>query len=77
MSDPLRSREAGEGASIDPEPAAPRNEPPRAPRWVRVSAIIAGILILLVVIVMLTGVGGGHGPGRHIGAPGASPSGGR
>ncbi len=45
-------------------------EPPRypdtggLPRWVKVSAIIAIILGLLVVITMLIG-GGGHGPGRH------------
>ena len=37
---------------------------PGAPRWVKVSAIIAGVLILLVVIALL--VGGDHGPGRHL-----------
>jgi hypothetical protein len=41
------------------------NEPPRAPRWVKVSAIVVGVLILLVVIVMLAGLGGDHGPARH------------
>lgn len=46
--------------------------PPRAPRWVKVSAIIVGVLILLVVIVKLTGLGGDHGPGRHTGAGGAA-----
>ncbi len=39
--------------------------PPQAPRWVKVSAIIAAVLILLVVIVKVTGLGGEHGPGRH------------
>ncbi|UGY91285.1 hypothetical protein [Streptomyces gobiensis] len=32
------------------------------------SGIIVGVLILLVVIVKLTGLGGDHGPGRHTGA---------
>lgn len=34
------------------------------PRWVKVSALIAGILILVVVAVMLL-TGGEHGPARH------------
>jgi hypothetical protein len=33
------------------------------PRWVKVSGIIALVLILLVLIVLL--VGGNHRPGRH------------
>jgi hypothetical protein len=36
------------------------------PRWVKVSAIIGGVLVLLVVILLFTGIGGPHGPGRHI-----------
>jgi len=39
---------------------------PGTPRWVKVSAIVVGILVLLVVILMVTGVGGPHGPGRHM-----------
>ncbi|MET9513878.1 hypothetical protein [Streptomyces sp. NPDC002994] len=41
----------------------------------KVSAIIVGVLILLAVIVKLTGLGGEHGPGRHMGANGALPAG--
>jgi hypothetical protein len=41
---------------------------------VKVSAIIVGVLILLVVIVKLTGLGGDHGPGRHTGASSAPPA---
>ena len=37
----------------------------RTPRWVKVSGIIAILLILLVVITMLIS-GGEHGPGRHM-----------
>ncbi|MFJ5958158.1 hypothetical protein ACIQC5_19645 [Paenarthrobacter sp. NPDC092416] len=41
------------------------------PRWVKISAIAAGVLVLIVVAVMLLS-GGEHGPGRHgvgIGSP--------
>ncbi len=44
---------------------------PGTPRWVKVSGIIAFILVLLVVVLLVTGLGGpgNHGPNRH------SPSG--
>lgn len=61
----------------DPTPASP---PPRRavgggpehrmPRWVKVVAVVVGVLIVLVVAVMLFG-GGNHGPGRHLSAPAA------
>ncbi|WP_431922339.1 hypothetical protein [Nonomuraea jabiensis] len=41
----------------------------------KASAIIVGALILFVLIVKLTGLGGEHGPGRHMGAGGSSPTG--
>lgn len=40
--------------------------PPSTPRWVKVSGIIVLTLILLFSILKLTGIGGNHGPGRHI-----------
>jgi hypothetical protein len=43
-----------------------KNEPPTTPRWVKVSGIIVITLVLLVVIMKLTGIGGNHGPGRHL-----------
>lgn len=55
----------GSGAGRD------HGAPPGMPRWVKVSAIVVGVLILLVVGVMLIGGHeggpgpGGHGPGRH------------
>jgi RND family efflux transporter MFP subunit len=40
------------------------------PRWLKVSGILIGTLVFLVVIALvagvLTGIGGPHGPGRHI-----------
>lgn len=45
------------------------------PRWVKVFGIVVLALILAVVVVMATGVGGEHGPGRHrsSGAAGHAP----
>jgi hypothetical protein len=45
---------------------------PGIPRWVKVSGII-GIVVVLLVIIMFTGVGGEHGPGRH--TPSGDPGG--
>ena len=45
---------------------------PGTPRWVKVSGIIALVLVLLVVIMMIIGPGD-HGPGRH--APSGGPGG--
>ncbi len=40
---------------------------PGTPRWVKLSGIVVGVLILLVIIVILVGDGlGRHGPGRHM-----------
>lgn len=56
-----------------------RTEPDRAaltgaPRWVKISALCAGILVLVVVAVMLLS-GGEHGPGRHgLGTGAGAPS---
>jgi len=46
---------------------------PGTPRWVKVFGIIGIVLVLVVVIIMFTGVGGKHGPDRHI--PSGAPSG--
>ena len=60
MADPPRDSDAGEDTGVAPD----RESTIGTPRWVKVSGIIALVLVLLFVIVMLTG-GGGHGPGRH------------
>jgi hypothetical protein len=39
--------------------------PPPMPRWVKIFAIVVGILILLIAIVLIA-LPGQHGPGRHI-----------
>ncbi|WP_292178140.1 hypothetical protein [Mesorhizobium sp.] len=38
---------------------------PGTPRWVKVSGIIV-IALVLVIAALFTGVGGPHGPGRHL-----------
>jgi hypothetical protein len=43
---------------------------PGTPRWVKVLGIVALALILLVVVIMATGIGGEHGPRRHMGSGG-------
>ncbi len=36
------------------------------PRWVKVFGIIAVAVVVLFLVLVLTGRGGDHGPGRHI-----------
>ena len=40
-------------------------KPPGMPRWVKVTAIVVGVLILVFLVLQLTGIAGNHGPGRH------------
>ena len=35
------------------------------PRWVKVFGVIALVVVVLFIVLMLTGRGGEHGPGRH------------
>lgn len=39
---------------------------PGTPRWVKLSAIIVGTLILFILALKVTGIGGRHGPGSHM-----------
>jgi hypothetical protein len=63
MADPPRYPDTGDDTGVGPD----RGPTTGTPRWVKVSGLIALIVILLFVIVMLVrGPGaGGHGPGRH------------
>jgi hypothetical protein len=67
MADASRSPDAGGGP--DRGSTAPY---PGTPRWVKRSAIIALVLVLLVVGVMVAS-GGQHGPGRHLPMPSGAP----
>ena len=44
------------------------------PRWVKVFGIIALVLAVLVVVMLATGRGGSHGPGRHAPSADTTPS---
>jgi hypothetical protein len=48
--------------------------PYKTPRWVKIVGIIALVLVLLIGIIMVTGIGGEHGPGRHIPGGNTRPS---
>ena len=43
-----------------------RGSAPSTPRWVKVFGIIVIVVVLLLGIIMLSGIGGQHGPGRHM-----------
>jgi hypothetical protein len=45
---------------------------PGTPRWVKIVGIIVLVLVLVLGIVLLTGIGGAHGPVRHMPSGGAS-----
>ncbi|MBM2848786.1 MAG: hypothetical protein HW418_1728 [Anaerolineales bacterium] len=56
---PDSSSDTGDGTRVRPD----RRSPPSTPRWVKVSAIIVIVLVLLFVILHLTGLSlGGHIP---------------
>ena len=69
MTDSTRYPETKSDADNNPS----REGPPGMPRWVKVAAIIVGVLILLFVVLKITGIGGEHGPGRHMSGTGAPP----
>jgi hypothetical protein len=60
MADPRQPRPTGAGADAGDHPPYPG-----MPRWVKVSGIIVIALALLIALILATGVGGDHGPGRH------------
>ena len=55
------------------DPAAPTG-PPRTPRWVKTSGVVALMLAVLAGVVIATGGPGEHGPGRHSGGDDDSPT---
>jgi hypothetical protein len=56
------------------DPSEDTNVRPGTPRWVKVFGIIALVLVLLIGVIMVTGIGGEHGPGRHIPTGDTRPS---
>jgi hypothetical protein len=70
MADPSRSPVTGADTGLGPARSSAPGYP-GTPRWVKVSGIVALVLVVLAVILMVAS-GGQHGPGRHLpsGAPG-------
>jgi hypothetical protein len=44
------------------------------PRWVKLSAVVVGVVVLAFVILHLLGGSGEHGPARHMSGQGAAIS---
>jgi hypothetical protein len=42
---------------------------PGTPRWVKVSGLIAVVVFALLAVVIVTGIGGPHGPSRYLPGP--------
>jgi hypothetical protein len=57
----------------DPKSYEDTSGPPRTPRWVVVFGVIAIVAVLLIGFILITGLGGPHGPQRH--APSGYPGG--
>ena len=62
-----------EGAEPMTDPSTPSG-PPKMPRWVKISGIVALVLLFVFVILLATGIGGEHGPMRHAGPGGGAPT---
>ena len=59
-------------AESTPRPTRDPSSPPPMPRWVKLSAVGVGVLVLVFVILHLIGGAGGHGPGRHLSGQGVA-----
>jgi hypothetical protein len=46
------------------------NNYPGMPRWVKISGMLAAVLILLAAVIVVFDIGGPHGPSRHM-SPGS------
>jgi hypothetical protein len=71
MADPPLSPDANSDTGDDTRVWPDRGATTSTPRWVKVFGIIIIVLVLLVGLMLLTGVGGDHGPGRHLPSGGA------
>jgi hypothetical protein len=65
MDDPSTNRDTAVGPDGEPTTGMPR--------WVKVSGIVALVVVALVLILLFTGAPGRHGPGRHTGGLAGTP----
>jgi hypothetical protein len=71
MADPAGCPDTGDDTGVGTD----RGSSPGTPRWVKVSAAIILVLVLVFVVLKITGLGGEHGPGRHTGGGETPPAG--
>lgn len=55
-----------EDARTEEEAIARAESDPRTPRWVKGLGIVVLLVVVAFVVLQLAGVGGHHGPGRHL-----------
>jgi hypothetical protein len=48
--------------------ASERRSAPPTPGWVKVFGIVGVVLLVLIAFILVTGLGGPHGPSRHGGS---------
>jgi hypothetical protein len=72
MADSPRSLDTDGGAGAGPDRGS-STVYPGTPRWVKAFGIVVLVLALLVVGLLVAGVGGQHGPRRHL--PSGDPGG--
>jgi hypothetical protein len=65
--------ESGDADNATESGAGPATRP-KMPVWVKVSLIIAAVLVIAFLVIMLTGLGGEHGPSRHLPGGGNPPT---
>ncbi len=65
MADPPRYPDSKGDTGDDTRVRPTVDRPPSTPRWVKVFGILAIVMVLIFIVIQFTGVGGGHGPGRH------------
>jgi hypothetical protein len=70
---PDSNSDPGDDTRMRPDRGSTPSTPPPTPRWVKVFGIIAIVVVLLVGIILITGIGGPHGLGRHM--PSGDPGG--
>lgn len=66
---PPSNEDVDEGTRVSSSPATR----PKMPGWVKVSLIIVAVLVVAFVVLNLTGIGGQHGPSRHMPGGGKPP----
>ena len=69
MTDPTADREAEEDADATTRDGGARTG---MPPWVKISLIVVGVLIAVFIVLQIAGVGGQHGPRRHMSPGGRS-----